>query len=31
MDIPLAQQVKQALEPAKGGTIKDVLLEDAEN
>ena len=31
MDAPLAQQVKQALDPGKGGKIVDVILEDAEN
>jgi hypothetical protein len=28
MDKPLAQQVKQALDPAKGGKIIDVIVED---
>ena len=28
MDRPLAQQVKQALDPAKGGKIVDVKVED---
>jgi hypothetical protein len=31
MDEPLAQQVKQVLDRAKGATIKNVLLEDPEN
>ncbi len=31
MDAPLAQQVKQALDPGKGGKIVDVILEDAED
>lgn len=28
MDKPLAQQVKRALDPAKGGQIVDVIVED---
>jgi hypothetical protein len=31
MDTPLAQQVKQALDPGKGGRIVDVILEDAQD
>ncbi len=31
MDKPLAQQVKQALDPAKGGRIVEVIVEDVAN